>query len=535
MADLNFKKVAKEDKQDIEQTRRSLTYWQDVWRRLKNNKSSMVGLVGVIFIVLLAVVGPWLTPYDYSDQQSDFSNLPPRLDIREVGDKTFYVTRVYRLLELQDGRVVDRFADLDTNVVDKINHHAKEIILPINVETTQTYALPSSVTLGADEYYSEKWGIALGDTTYSFGDDAVEVVYIHPDSPFQNVEFEGSPYDVNESGYFAELTLVDNYGEANAEDAAYDFDHGAENLITALEDATFVEEIRFYGEEVIVDYSYGLMNDNMVPDGYEDVNLTIEYQGEENKYVTDTIHNKIFLLGSDTQGRDILTRVLYGARISLIVALIATVVNFIIGVTYGAVAGYLGGNWDNFMMRVVDIINSIPLVLWVILLMVVLREVVIDIEIAGRTYVIFRGTSGLGTIAIALGTVYWVAMARLVRGQVIGLKEQEFVLAARTIGVSNAKIISRHLIPNALGPIIVSMAMMIPAAVFTEAFLSFIGLGVSAPQASLGTLANNALSGFQSYPYKLFFPAAMIALMMLAFNFLGDGLRDALDPRLRKG
>jgi len=149
--------------------------------------------------------------------------------------------------------------------------------------------------------------------------------------------------------------------------------------------------------------------------------------------------------------------------------------------------------------------------------------------------VMIDSQGGLGTIVITLGTVYWVGMARLVRGQILSLKEQEFVLAARALGVSTTKIITKHLIPNAMGPIIVSMTMMIPSAIFTESFLSFIGLGVSAPQASWGTLASNALSGILTYPYQLFFPAMAIAVTMLSFNFLGDGLRDALDPRLRKG
>ena len=217
-------------------------------------------------------------------------------------------------------------------------------------------------------------------------------------------------------------------------------------------------------------------------------------------------------------GRDLLTRVMYGARISLFVALIATLVNFLIGVVYGAISGYEGGRVDSIMMRIVDIINSIPLVLYVILLMV-----------------LFGTQGGLRPIIIAIGTVYWVGMARLVRGQMLSLKEQEFVMAARALGVPKHQIIIRHLIPNAMGPIIVSMTMMIPSAIFTESFLSFIGLGVSAPQASWGTLANNALQSLLTYPYQLFFPAAAIAITMLAFNFLGDGLRDALDPRLRKG
>ncbi|NLC04536.1 MAG: ABC transporter permease, partial [Tissierellia bacterium] len=235
------------------------------------------------------------------------------------------------------------------------------------------------------------------------------------------------------------------------------------------------------------------------------------------EYPTTTKWNKIYLFGTDSLGRDLLVRVMYGAQISLLVAFIATIANLFIGVVYGSISGYEGGSVDNIMMRIVDIINSVPLVLYVILLMVWFRD------------------GGLWNIIIALGSVYWVSMARLVRGQMLSLKEQEFVLAARVMGVSKRRIIFRHLIPNAMGPIIVSVAMMIPSAVFTEAFLSFIGLGVSAPVASWGTLANNALSGLTTYPYQLFFPALAIAFTMLAFNFIGDGLRDALDPRLRKG
>ncbi|WP_422485089.1 ABC transporter permease [Gudongella sp. DL1XJH-153] len=266
-------------------------------------------------------------------------------------------------------------------------------------------------------------------------------------------------------------------------------------------------------EEVILDFSYNLLPNKM---GY-DYDFTLELDGEVAQYPAMTKLNKLNPFGTDALGRDLLTRVMYGARISLLVAFVATMVNLFIGVVYGSIAGYEGGRVDNIMMRIVDIINSIPLVLYVILLMVW-----------------FRG-GGLTNIIIALSSVYWVSMARLVRGQMLSLKEQEFVLAARVMGVSKSKIIFRHLIPNAMGPIIVSIAMMIPSAVFTESFLSFIGLGVSAPMASWGTLANNALSGLTTYPYQLFFPALAIAFTMLAFNFIGDGLRDALDPRLRKG
>lgn len=228
-----------------------------------------------------------------------------------------------------------------------------------------------------------------------------------------------------------------------------------------------------------------------------------------------TVFNKRFIFGTDELGRDLLIRIIYGARISLLIGIIAAVVNFTIGVLYGGASGYLGGKVDNIMMRIVDIISTIPLVLYVILIMVVIG-------------------SGLKSIIITLGTIYWVQMARIVRGQIYSLKEQEFVLAAKTLGADTWRILIRHLIPNAMGPIIVTMTMMIPRAIFTEAFLSFIGLGVSAPMASWGTLCNDALGGLRSYPYLLFYPSLAICVTMLAFNFLGDGLRDALDPRLRK-
>ena len=211
-----------------------------------------------------------------------------------------------------------------------------------------------------------------------------------------------------------------------------------------------------------------------------------------------------------------LIQALYWAIFCLMVGFASTALNLVIGVLYGSISAYAGGRVDAVMMRIVDIINTLPLTLSVILLSMVIEG------------------KGMLSITVALGTVYWVNMARVVRGEILSLKERDFVLAARTIGSSTGTILARHLIPNAMGPILVTLTMLIPSAVFMEAFLSFIGLGLAAPLASLGTMCNDATANLRTAPYQLFIPAAMICLIMFGFNFIGDGLRDALDPKLKK-
>lgn len=228
-----------------------------------------------------------------------------------------------------------------------------------------------------------------------------------------------------------------------------------------------------------------------------------------------TLWNHSYLFGTDALGRDILTRLMYGTRVSLLVAFVAAGVNLILGIVYGGISGYFGGRVDMAMMRVVDIISTIPLTLYVILIMVLMG-------------------AGLQSIMVALGTTYWVDMARVVRGQVLSLKQQEFVLAAKTIGSSAKTVLLAHLIPNAMGSILVTVTMLIPSAIFMEAFLGFLGIGLQPPLASLGTMCNDATENLRTCPYQLFIPALVIVLIMFAFNFVGDGLRDALDPKLRK-
>ena len=222
-----------------------------------------------------------------------------------------------------------------------------------------------------------------------------------------------------------------------------------------------------------------------------------------------------YFFGTDDLGRDIFVRVWVGAQISIFIGFAAAVIDLIIGVAWGAIAGMRGGRVDEIMMRIADVLTAVPYLLVVIILLVVMQP-------------------GLLPMIIAISITGWVNMARITRSEILKLKNQEYVLAARTLGASTGHLIMKHLIPNALGAILVTMTLTIPSAIFTEAFLSYLGLGVPAPLASWGTMANDGYPALANAPWRLFFPAAFICLTIFAFNTVGDGLRDALDPKLRK-
>lgn len=275
-------------------------------------------------------------------------------------------------------------------------------------------------------------------------------------------------------------------------------------------------------------YSYDEVNvlaTNMAPrvpfleklgifNGWETIRTVTGESTKVNKYLENGMTDKYFLFGTDELGRDIWTRTWYGARISLIIAIVATVIDMIIGMSYGLVSGYFGGVTDGIMQRVVEIINGIPRLVVVILLSLAMKP-------------------GLGAIIVALLITEWIGMSRISRAEMLRLKDREYILASRTLGAGNMSIIFKGVLPNIVGPVITQVMFSIPTAIFTEAFLSFVGLGVRLPECSLGSLISDGFQVFNTHPYQIMPPIIILALLMLSFNLVGDGLREALDPKMK--
>lgn len=276
-----------------------------------------------------------------------------------------------------------------------------------------------------------------------------------------------------------------------------------------------------------------LMDNNAAPLWMTKVFPSMLPKGVEGGYVQ--ITDK-YTLGADDVGRDLLSRIIYGTRVSLSVAIVGPFISLIVGVTFGTIAGYFGGRVDNLMMRFVDVMYAFPTLLLIILLMAFFRSTTSAPEPGTlRFYLtsIDNAMGGMFFIFVGIGITAWMSMARITRGQILSLKEKEFIEAAHALGVRDIRIMLKHILPNVIGPIVVAETLAIPNYIAYEAFLSFIGLGVNRPTPSWGALIADAARGIRTYPNQVIFPALALAIIMFAFNFLGDGLRDALDPRLR--
>lgn len=429
----DFEKASVDEKSAMVEKRKSVSYWRDAWRRFRKNTVSMVSLFIFILVLFFAFIGPYLIPYNYSNQYRSSQKLAP-----------------------------GKFSEQET------------LIKSIEGKVQYMYATalqPGSITaLSSGQYYmyfkGKAWCFTLDKTT---GDTVIAVL-------------NGNLVTIRER----------------------DIKDGEITAITPLENVKMTEK-------------------EAIAKGY------VKLKGAKSVFP--------HVFGTDSAGRDLMARTMYGARVSIIIGVVAALIVLINGSVYGSISGLAGGVVDFVMQRIVELIYSIPEILIVLLLQVVLKDPLqqwFDTSSSPFAKAMSDLGSGIVSIFITFAVLYWVTMARIVRGQVLQLKKQEYVTAATALGASNARIIRRHLLPNCVGQLVITTCLQIPSAIFLESFLSFLGLGVSAPMASLGSLCSDAIATISLYPYRLVYPAMVLTIIVLTLNLVGDGLRDALDPRLKK-
>ena len=431
LTDADFEKAADSEKEKMVQMHKSVSYWQDAWRRFRRNHVSMGSLFVFILILLFSFVGPMFIEYSYEEQYRSAQKLGP-MEYSET----------------------------------------EQMVQTLMKNGADGFYATSLKAGSASAIRKGNWYFTSGGKTYAFTiDKAVEKATLVFDADGDPQVYIAKDKDW-EDGAFKEVTPV-------------------EITDTPAEDAQVIE-----------------------------------------------LSTKVFphVFGTDSQGRDLMARCMYGSRVSIIIGVVAALIVLVIGALYGSISGFAGGKVDFVMMRIVDLIYSIPDVLIVLLLQVVLKEPLqnwFDSSSLGVVKALSTLGVGIVSIFITFGLLYWVGMARIIRGQVLQLKEQEYVMAATVLGASSSRIIRRHLLPNCVGQLIIQTCLQIPSAIFLESFLSYLGLGVSAPMASLGSLCSDAKETFLLFPYRLLFPAILLSLIVLTLNLIGDGLRDALDPRLK--
>ena len=375
---------------------------------------------------------------------------------------------------------------------------------------------PSLIPYGyGDQYRSSQ---KLGPFEYSKGEQTIAALRDSCDGFYATALQPGSITALSKGDYFIRYTGT-TYAftlEKAVEKSVLVLNADEEDPLVIVKESA-IEDDGTYSEETPIEFT------STLAEGATEIELS----------------HRVFphVFGTDSAGRDIMARTMYGARVSIIIGIVAALIVLIIGSIYGAISGLVGGTVDFVMMRIVELIYSVPEVLIVLLLQVVLKDPLQAWFDSGTSF--FAKAmgdlgSGIVSIFITFALLYWVTMARIVRGQVLQLKKQEYVTAATALGASNGRIIRRHLLPNCVGQLVITTCLQIPSAIFLESFLSFLGLGVSAPMASLGSLCSDALETISLYPYRLIFPGIILTIVVLTLNLVGDGLRDALDPRLKK-